>query len=110
MSDHCSVPPDRGVDNFLEVGGLSLYGAVGSNLRMVRPSSMSVVKLLIIPAREARGKILDLAIFSSQVALSLHFSFKLGVTITLLPYLARNLKFDKILRKHLRFFVLQPML
>ena len=32
-------------------------------------------------AREARGKILDLAIFSSQEALSLHFSFKLGVTI-----------------------------
>ena len=25
----------------------------------------------------------------------MHFSFKLGVTITLLPYLARNLKFDK---------------
>ena len=51
MSDHCSVPPDRGVDNFLEVGGLSLYGAVGSNLRMVRPSSILVVKLLIILAK-----------------------------------------------------------
>ena len=33
----------------------------------------------------------------SQVVLSLHFSFKLGDIITLLPYLARNLKFDKIL-------------
>ena len=74
---------------------------------MVRPSSILVVKLLIILARIARGKILDLAcylaasllvlLFSSQEALSLHFSFKLGVTITLLPYLARNLKFDKIL-------------
>ena len=53
----------RGVDNFLEVGGLSLYGAVGSNLRMVRPSSMSVVKLLIIHARNARGKILDLVCY-----------------------------------------------
>ena len=51
MSDHCSVPLDRGVDNILEVGGLSLYGAVGSNLRMVRPSSILVVKLLIILAK-----------------------------------------------------------
>ena len=32
-------------------------------------------------AREARNKILDLAIFSSQEALLLQFSFKLGVTI-----------------------------
>ena len=32
-------------------------------------------------AREARGKILDLAIFSSQEALSLHFCFKLGALI-----------------------------
>ena len=32
-------------------------------------------------AREARGKILNLAIFSIQEALSLHFSFKLGVII-----------------------------
>ena len=43
-------------------GGLNVYRAAGSNLRMVRPSSMSVVKLLIIHARGARGKILDLAI------------------------------------------------
>ena len=56
--------------------------AAGTNLR---PSSMPVV----------RSKILDLAIFSSQEALSLHFSFKLEVTITLLSYLAQNLKFDK---------------
>ena len=35
-------------------------------------------------AHKVRGKILDLAIFSSQEALSLHFSFKLGTTITLL--------------------------
>ena len=56
--------------------------AAGTN---PRPSSMPVV----------RSKILDLAIFSSQEALSLHFSFKLEVTITLLSYLAQNLKFDK---------------
>ena len=31
--------------------------------------------------RKARGKILDLAIFSSQVALSLHFSFELRVNL-----------------------------
>ena len=55
------VALNRDVDNFLEVEGLSLYGAVGSNLRMVRPSSMSVVKLLIIHACKARGNILDLA-------------------------------------------------
>ena len=35
--------------------------AAGSNLRMVRPGSMSTVKPLIIRAREARAKILDLA-------------------------------------------------
>ena len=46
---------------------------------MVRPP---VVKVPIIPVHS--GKILDLAIFSSQEALSLHFSFKLGVTINLL--------------------------
>ena len=52
----------RDVDNFLEVGGgRNLYGAVGSNLQMVRPSLMSVVKLSIIHAREVCGKILDLA-------------------------------------------------
>ena len=61
-------------------------------------------------AQSARENFGPGKLFSSQVALSLHFSFKLGVTITLLPYLARNLKFDKILRKHLGFFVLQPML
>ena len=77
---------------------------VQGNLRMVRPSSMSVVKLLIICVRKVCGKILDLARYAvMQVMLSLHFSFKLGVTIMLPPYLARNLKFDKILRKHLRF-------
>ena len=38
-----------------------------------------VVKIKL--AHEACGKILDLAIFSSQEALLLHFSFKLGVTI-----------------------------
>ena len=42
-------------------GGLSLYRAAGSNLQMVRPSSMLVVKLLIIHVHETRGKILDLA-------------------------------------------------
>ena len=36
--------------------------------------------------RVARGKILDLAFFSSQEALSLHFSFKLEVTINALLY------------------------
>ena len=35
--------------------------AARSNLRMVRPGSMSTVKPLIIRAREACGKILDLA-------------------------------------------------
>ena len=48
---------------------------------MVRPSLMSVVKLVIIHAREARGETLDLTVFSSQEVLSLHFSFQLGVTI-----------------------------
>ena len=42
---------------------------------------MLVVKVVITRARKARGKILDLTIFSSQEALSLHFSFQLGVTI-----------------------------
>ena len=51
----------QGRRQLLRSGGLSLYRAAGSNLRMVRPSSMSVVKLLIICAREARGKIFDLA-------------------------------------------------
>ena len=36
--------------------GLSLYRAAGSNLRMVRPSLMSVMKLVVIRASEARGK------------------------------------------------------
>ena len=35
-------------------------------------------------AHKLRDKILDVAIFSSQGVLSLHYSFKLGVTITLL--------------------------
>ena len=48
--------------------------AAGSNLRMVRPR---VVKLLIIRAQSALQN-LDLGIFSSEEALSLHFSFKLG--------------------------------
>ena len=52
--------------------------AAGSNLRMVRPSGQWWSNQLV--AREARSKILDLAIFTarSQEALSLHFSFKLG--------------------------------
>ena len=74
------------------------YRAARSNLQMVRPSSMSVVKLLIMHMHEAHGKILDLIIFSSQEVLSLHF--KPGVIITLLSCLARGLKFDKILKKH----------
>ena len=32
----------RGVDNFLEVGGLRLYGAVGSNLLMVMQAQLDV--------------------------------------------------------------------
>ena len=59
---------------------LACIRAAGSNLQMVRPSLMSVVKPPIIRV-QACGKILDLAIFSSQEALPLHFSFKLGVTI-----------------------------
>ena len=55
-----------------------LYGAAGSNLRMVKPSLMSVVKLLIICAQSAWQN-LDLGIFSSEEALSLHLSFKLRV-------------------------------
>ena len=47
---------------------------------MVRPS---VVNLLIIRSHSLLQN-LDLAIFSSQEALSLHFSFKLEVTINLL--------------------------
>ena len=45
------------------MGGLSLYRAARSNLLMVRLSSMSVVKLLIILVREASSKILDLATY-----------------------------------------------
>ena len=50
----------RGVDNFWEVGGLSLYRTAGSHLRMVRPSLMLVVKLVAIRAHKACGKVLDL--------------------------------------------------
>ena len=42
------------------------YRATGSNLRMVSPSSMSVVKPLMIHACKVRGKILNLATFSSH--------------------------------------------
>ena len=42
-------------------GGLSLYRAAGSNLRMVRPSLMLVVKLVVIHTRKVHSKILDLA-------------------------------------------------
>ena len=42
------------------------YRAAGSNLRMVSPSSMSVVKPLMIHACKVRGKILNLATFSSH--------------------------------------------
>ena len=64
--------------------------------RTVRASSMSVVKLFNNScARSAWEKFGPSQLFNSQVALSLHFSFKLRVTITSLPYLARNLKFDK---------------
>ena len=61
---------------------------------MVRPRSILVVKLI----REARGKILDLASYLAARWRSLHFSFKLGLIITLLAYLARNLEFDKTLK------------
>ena len=50
--------------------------AAGSSLQMVGGEDVEI-KL----AREVHSKILDLVIFSSQEALSLHFSFKLGVTI-----------------------------
>ena len=51
----------QGCRQLLRSGGgeLSLYRVAGSNLRTVRPSSMSEVKLLIICVRKARGKILD---------------------------------------------------
>ena len=88
---------------FEKWGGLASTGLPETICRWVRPSLMLVVKVLIFYACEACAKFWT---FSSQVALFLHFSFKLGVTITLLPYLARNLKFDKILRKYLPFFVL----
>ena len=55
--------------------------AGGSNLWMVRPSLMSVVKLLIICMQSTWQKFGT--IFSSQEVLSFHFSFKLGATITL---------------------------
>ena len=76
-----------------------LTRAAGSNLWMGRPSLMSVVKLVMIHVRSA-WQILVLA-FSSQEVFLLHFSFKLGVTITLFSCLPRYLKFDKILTKHL---------
>ena len=64
--------------NYNDVLLEALIRAAGSNLRMVRPILVSAVKLLINRARSARRN-LKLAIFSSQEALSLHFSFKLGV-------------------------------
>ena len=63
--------------------------AAGSNLRIVRPS---VVKLPIIHARSAQQNF-GLAIFSSQEVLSLHFSFKLEVTINLLQKFTRSIVF-----------------
>ena len=39
---HCLGKYTRGVDNFLEVGGLSLYGAVGSNLLMVMQAQLDL--------------------------------------------------------------------
>ena len=53
--------------------------AAGSNLRMVRPSSMSTVKCVIIRAQSMRQNF-NLAIFSCQEVLMLLSSFKLGVT------------------------------
>ena len=47
---------------------------------MVRPSLVEDVNNLRAK-RKACGKILNLAIFSSQVALSLHFSFELRVNL-----------------------------
>ena len=55
----CVATTYQGRRQLLRCGGLCLYGAVGSNLRMVRPRSILVVKL--IRARKAGGKILDLA-------------------------------------------------
>ena len=62
------------------------FRAAGSNLRTVRPSLISVVKL----SRNSHTRSawqnfkLDLTIFSSQEALPLHFIFRLGAIITLL--------------------------
>ena len=66
---------------------------------MVRPP---VVKAPIIRVRS--GKILDLAIFSSQEALSLHFSFKLGVTINLLSSIG-SLLILNVLKSYVRNYV-----
>ena len=74
-------------------GGLSLYKASGSNLRMVRPS--------LIHVRKVCGKILNLASYLAVRRRSHFTSVQTGgYHITLFSCLARNLKFDTILRKH----------
>ena len=77
------------------MGGLSLYRAVGSNLQMVRPSLILVVKVLIIRAQSARQNFGPsyLVVRGALIALQLQTeSYYYFATL----YLARNLKFDKI--------------
>ena len=73
---------------------LTVNRGARSNLWMVRRSLMSVVKTLIIRARSAR-QIVDLAIFSSQEALSLHSPGKSGSVAIL------NVS---LMRAHLRMY------
>ena len=68
----------RGIDNFWEVGALSLYRAICG---WSGPAWCQWWNL-IIRVRKARSKILDLARYAViQVMLSLHFSFKLELPL-----------------------------
>ena len=83
-----------------------LCRAARSNLQMIRPSLMLTVKLQIIRARKARGKILDLASYLAVRRHSQSTTLQLqtgGYHYFVFLPCKKNLKFDNILRKHLRF-------
>ena len=65
---------------------------------------MWMVKLVIIRMWTAQQNF-GSSFFSSHEALSLHFSFKLGVTITLLSCFARNSSLENTIFCNILFFV-----
>ena len=91
----------RGVDNLWEVGGLSLYKASGSNLRMVRPS--------LICVRKVCGKILNLASYLAVRRRSHFTSVQTGGYhyFVFLPCKESQVWYNL---EKTRFFVLQPTL